>query len=48
MFMSGHDEGGTRITLEDIFNSLGKFLDYVYNFIVFDNIFVLPNFIELS
>jgi len=46
--MSGRDEGGAWIMLEDIFNSLGKFLDYVYNFIVFDNIFVLPGLFEFS
>jgi len=46
MFMSGHEEGGARISLEDIFNSLFLFLEYVYNFIVFDNILVLPNLFE--
>ena len=38
MYMWGRDESGARITLEDIYNFLGKFLDYFYHFIVFDNI----------
>jgi len=46
--MSGHDESGTQIMLEDIYNSLGKILDYVYNFIVFEHILVLPNSFEFS
>ena len=40
-------EGGARITHEDIYNFLGKFVDYVYHFILFDNIFVLAILFEL-
>ena len=47
MYMCGCDEGGTRITHEDIYNFLGKFVDYVYHFILFDNIFVLAILFEL-
>jgi len=38
MYMWGRDE--------DIYNFLGKILDYVYHFIVFDNIFVLTILFE--
>ena len=47
MYMCGHNESGTLITHEDIYNFLGKFVDYVYHFILFDNIFVLAILFEL-
>ena len=46
MYMCGRDEGGARVTHEDIYNFLGKFVDYVYHFILFDNIFVLAILFE--
>ena len=44
--MCGRDEGGARITHKDIYNFLQKFVDYVYHFIWFDNIFVLAILFE--
>ena len=47
MYMRGRDEGGARVTHEDIYKFLGKFTDYVYHLILFDNIFVLTILFEL-
>ena len=47
MYMCGRDEGDTRITHEDTYSFLGKFVDYIYHFILFHNNFVLAIFFEL-
>ena len=47
MYMCGRDDGGARIMREDIYNFLGKFVDYAYHFILFHNIFVLAILFEL-